>query len=238
MTKEELFAPIREKYNELKNALEGTDIDRIRELTLEVHAMVHPAEISGRAEKTIADYVLDYMLKGNQNTLVPREDYDVDLHYAGTRTVPMCWQFWHTYRIEDLVSNILMAAQEQIFNEDWQNKICSSITDTGNALELDEVIAFGKEINIEALREYMFVVGKNTRRILENLTLEQIKSMVSYESVMRILEEGGVTTDFRSIWLLVYWGSLTIGGMILTPMTDHHMMHLPPCLNNLPILQE
>ena len=238
MTKEELFAPIREKYNELKNALEGTDIDRIRELTLEVHAMVHPAEISGRAEKTIADYVLDYMLKGNQNTLVPREDYDVDLHYAGTRTVPMCWQFWHTYRIEDLVSNILMADQEQIFNEDWQNKICSSITDTGNALELDEVIAFGKEINIEALREYMFVVGKNTRRILENLTLEQMKSMVSYESVMRILEEGGVTTDFRSIWLLVYWGSLTIGGMILTPMTDHHMMHLPPCLNNLPILEE
>ena len=236
MTKEELFAPIREKYNELKNALEGTDIDRIRELTLEVHAMVHPAEISGRAEKTIADYVLDYMLKGNQNTLVPREDYDVDLHYAGTRTVPMCWQFWHTYRIEDLVSNILMADQEQIFNEDWQNKICSSITDTGNALELDEVIAFGKEINIEALREYMFVVGKNTRRILENLTLEQIKSMVSCENVMRILEEGGVTTDFRSIWLLVYWGSLTIGGMILTPMTDHHMMHLPPCLNNLPIL--
>ena len=118
------------------------------------------------------------MLNGNQNALVPREDYDVDLHYAGTRTVPMCWQFWHTYRIEDLVSNILMADQEQI------------------------------------------------------------KSMVPYERVMRILEEGGVTTDFRSVWLLVYWGSLTMGGMILTPMTDHHMMHLPPCLNNLPILEE
>ena len=238
MTKEELFAPIREKYNQLRIALNGTDIDRIRELALEVHAMVHPAEISGKTEKTIADYVLDYMLKGNQNALIPREDYDVDLQYAGTRTVPMCWQFWHTYRIEDLVSNILMANQEQIFNEDWQIKIGSSITDTGNALELDEVIAFGKEINIEALCEYMIAVGKNTRRILENLTLEQIKSMVSYESVMRILEVDGVTTDFRSVWLLVYWGSLTMGEMILTPITDHHMMHLPPCLNNLPILDE
>ena len=238
MTKEELFAPIREKYNELKNAIEGTDIDRIRELTLEVHAMVHPAEISGRTEKTIADYVLDYMLNGNQNALVPREDYDVDLHYAGTRTVPMCWQFWHTYRIEDLVSNILMANQEQIFNRDWQIKIGSSITDTGNALELDEAIVFGRKIDIKALREYMIEVGKNTRHILENITLEQMKSMVPYERVMRILEEGGVTTDFRSVWLLVYWGSLTMVGMILTPMTDHHMMHLPPCLNNLPILEE
>lgn len=236
MTKEELFEPITKKYNELKLALQGTDIDKIRELTLEVHAMVHPAEISGRTEKTIADYVLDYMLRGNQNELVPREDYDVDLHYAGTRTVPLCWQFWHTYRIEDLVSNILMANQNQIFNEEWQRKIGSPITDTGNALELDEAIAFGKEINVEALHEYMLAVGKNTRNILGNLTLVQINSVVPEEWVMRILEEGGVTTDFRSVWLLVFWGRLTMGGMILTPMTDHHMMHLPPCLNNLPIL--
>lgn len=236
MIKEELFEPITKKYNELKLALQGTDIDKIRELTLEVHAMVHPAEISGRTEKTIADYVLDYMLRGNQNELVPREDYDVDLHYAGTRTVPLCWQFWHTYRIEDLVSNILMANQNQIFNEEWQRKIGSPITDTGNALELDEAIAFGKEINVEALHEYMLAVGKNTRNILGNLTLVQINSMVPEEWVMRILEEGGVTTDFRSVWLLVFWGRLTMGGMILTPMTDHHMMHLPPCLNNLPIL--
>lgn len=236
MTKEELFEPITKKYNELKLALQGTDIDKIRELTLEVHAMVHPAEISGRTEKTIADYVLDYMLRGNQNELVPREDYDVDLHYAGTRTVPLCWQFWHTYRIEDLVSNILMANQNQIFNKEWQRKIGSPITDTGNALELDEAIAFGKEINVEALHEYMLAVGKNTRNILGNLTLVQINSMVPEEWVMRILEECGVTTDFRSVWLLVFWGRLTMGGMILTPMTDHHMMHLPPCLNNLPIL--
>ncbi|MBQ9140683.1 MAG: hypothetical protein IJX63_02685, partial [Lachnospiraceae bacterium] len=193
MTKEELYAQIQEKYNELKTALQGTDIDKIKELTLEVHAMVHPAEVSGRTEKTIADYVLDYMLKGNQNVLVPREDYDVDLHYAGTRTVPMCWQLWHTYRIEDLVSNILMANQNQIFNEEWQRKIGSPITDTGNALELDEAIAFGKEINVEALCEYMIAVGKNTRCILEKLTLEQINAMVPEEWVMRILEEGGVT---------------------------------------------
>lgn len=237
MTKEELFTPIREKYSDLQQALKGMDIERIKELTLEVHAMVHPAEISGRAEKTIADYVLDYMLSGNQNAIVPREDCNVDLHYAGTERVPLCWQFWHTYRIEDLVSNILMGNQNQIFNREWQGRIGASITDTGNALEFDEAVAFGKGINIAALYDYMLAVGKNTRRILENLTLEQAQSMAPVKWVMRILEEGGVTTDFRSVWLLVYWGRLTGGGMILTPITDHHMMHLPPCLNHLPILE-
>lgn len=236
MTKEDLFKPIREKYEELKRTLNGTDIEKIRELALEMHAMVHPVEISGGTEKTVADYVLDYMLLGNQNAIVPREDYDVDLHYAGTRRVPLCWQFWHTYRIEDLVSNILMANQNQIFNKEWQGKIGSSITDTGNALEFDEAVDFGKGINIHALYDYMIAVGKNTRDIIKNLTLEEIQSMVPEEWVMRILEEGGVTTDFRSVWLLVFWGRLTRGGMILIPMTDHHMMHLPPCLNNLPIL--
>ncbi|MCM1262876.1 MAG: hypothetical protein NC313_09155 [Butyrivibrio sp.] len=236
MKKEELFAGIREKYDELKEALKGTDIEKIRNLTLEVHALVHPAEISGRTEKTVADYVLEYMLSGNQNVIVPRENHDTDLHYAGTKSVPMCWQFWHTYRIEDIVSNIIMVNQNQIFNANWQKKIGASITDTGNALEFDEAVAFGKGIDVLALRDYMITVGKNTRSILESLTLEQIQSMVPEEWVMRVLEEGGVTTDFRSVWLLVFWGRLTRGGMILTPMTNHHMMHLPPCLNNLPIL--
>lgn len=236
MTKETLIRSFEEKHKKLKLALQGNDIEHIRKLTLDVHALVHPAEVSGRAEKTIADYVLDYMMDGHQNDLVPRENWEEDLHYAGTNTVPMCWQFWHTYRIEDLVSNILMANQNQLFDEQWQKRIGANITDTGNALELDEAIVFAKDVHAEALREYMIAVGKNTRQILENLTLEQIKSMVPEEWVMRILEEGGVTTDVRSVWLLVYWGRLTRGGMILTPMTGHHMMHLPPCLNHLPIL--
>ena len=233
MDKEAMISAIDLKFEELKKALEGDDLMKIRELTLELHAMVHPAEISGRDEKTIADFVLDYMMKGYQNEFVQRETWDTDLKYAGSKTVPICWQFWHIYRIEDLVSNILMNNGDQIFNDEWKKRIGSSITDTGNALEPDELIAWANAINVEELRNYMIEVGKNTRRILSELTLEQIKNMVPEEWVMRILEEGGVTTDFRSVWLLVFWGRLTIGGMILTPMTSHHMMHLPPAVDKI-----
>ena len=78
---------------------------------------------------------------------------------------------------------------------------------------------------------------KRTAEALEKLTLDEIKSMVPEEWVMRILEVGGVTTDFRSVWLLVFWGRLTRGGMILTPMTYHHMMHLPACVDHLSIIE-
>ena len=233
MDKEKVFSTINNKFEELKKALEGDNLEEMRDLALELHAMVHPAEISGRAEETVADFVLRYMMEGHQNELVPRETWDTDLHYAGSKTVPICWQFWHIYRIEDIVSNILMANGRQIFNEEWKRKTGSSITDTGNALEPDELIAWSKNINVEELRNYMIAVGRNTRRILSGLTMKQIKSMVPEEWVMRILEEGGVTTDFRSVWLLVFWGRLTVGGMILTPMTSHHMMHLPTSVEHI-----
>ena len=79
MDKEALVSVINAKYEELKKALEGDDLTKIRELTLDLHAMVHPAEISGREDKTIADYVLDYMMKGNKKEFVQREPWDADL---------------------------------------------------------------------------------------------------------------------------------------------------------------
>ncbi len=235
MSKETLYREFYEKYDRLKAALEGDDIELIRALALEVHALVHLAEVSGREKKTMADYVTDYMLSGHQNEWVPRQPWDTDLHYAGTDKVPMVWQLWHTARIEDLVGNILMADGEQIFNEEWRRRIGSPITDTGNALEPEEVREFGKAVDPAALREYMVAVGRRSREIISSLTLDRVREMVPEEWVMRILEEGGVTTDLRSVWLLVFWGRLTRAGMILTPLTNHHMMHLPPCLDNLPI---
>ena len=164
---------------------------------------------------------------GGQNTPVPRQIWDTDLHYAGTAEVPAAWLFWHTYRIEDLVSNILITDGKQIFDPSWQKRIGASITDTGNALTLAEAKEFCKGLDPDALWDYMIEVGKNTRRVIGEMSLERMRSMAREETVMRILEEGGVTNDFRSVWLLVFWGRLTGAEMIRTPLTMHHMMHLP-----------
>lgn len=80
------------KYEQLQKALQDSDIEEIKRTALDVHAMVHPAAVSGLAQKTIADYVLDCVLDGHQNDLVPRKIFQTDLHYDGSDIVPMVWQ--------------------------------------------------------------------------------------------------------------------------------------------------
>ena len=53
MNKTALYKAFELKYDELKKALAGDDLDRMKKLTLEVHAMVHPAEVSGASERPL-----------------------------------------------------------------------------------------------------------------------------------------------------------------------------------------
>ena len=146
MTKQALYDAYHTLDLAFHEALNARDPKRVKALALELHALVHPACVSGRSERTMADWVVEYMLAGHQNDLAPRQPWETDLHYAGTDRVPMVWQLWHTARIEDLVSNFLLADRDQIFNDGWQRRIGSPIADTGNALEPEEAIEFGKAI--------------------------------------------------------------------------------------------
>ena len=44
MNKETMITAIDSKFEELKTALEGENLEMIRELTLDLHAMGHPTE--------------------------------------------------------------------------------------------------------------------------------------------------------------------------------------------------
>ncbi len=76
MSIETLCDEIDSKYEQLKAILNTADLSKIIETALEMHALVHPSAISGIADKTIADHVLEYMMQGNQNELVPRKNFD------------------------------------------------------------------------------------------------------------------------------------------------------------------
>ena len=141
----------------------------------------------------------------------------------------IAWAVWHIARIEDLTMNILVGCADQIFDSCWKAKMNASISDTGNALNDDEIMRLSNDLDIAALLAYRSAVGKRTREIAGNLSEGDMTRKISSESLEKIRSEGGVTDQEESVWLLDYWGGKDVAGILLMPPTRHLMMHLNDC---------
>jgi len=206
-----------EKHKELNKIIRKQEkIEQSKSLFLEIHASLHLSEISNEI-KNEADKLIED-LGNNEYAIMPT-----------SKDETIAWVLWHIARIEDLTMGILVAGEEQLFNEEWKEKLCAPITDTGNALSDDEIMDLSKTLNIGELLRYRNEVGKRTRRIVKNLTADNMKQKVSQIRLKKILLEGGVTKQEDSIWLLDFWGKKDIAGILLMPPTRHVMLHLNDC---------
>ncbi len=146
------------------------------------------------------------------------------------KDVTVAWDIWHITRIEDLTANILIDNNKQVLDEHWLNRLNTTVKDTANAMNDEEIIEFSDKIIIEELREYRNAVGKRTKEIIVNLQQEDMKRTIEKVSINRILEEGGVIKHKDSIWLLDFWGKKTVAGIFLMPITRHQIVHLNDCI--------
>lgn len=183
------------------------------DLALDIHAITHSNIVSCNENATYFDILIDG-LENNDYSVMPTDKDET-----------IAWHIWHITRIEDLVGNLLIAEKSQIF-DDYQGKMNVSVKDTGNAMSDEEIIDFSKNVDIHELFNYRNSVGIRTREILSNLTYEDLKRKTKPENLDKLLTEGGLLADKQSIWLKNFWGRLTISGMILLPLTRHHLMHL------------
>ena len=141
----------------------------------------------------------------------------------------IAWVLWHISRIEDLTMGILAAGSEQLFCDEWKDRLCSPIRDTGNALTDDEIMKLSKTLDIQELLRYRDEVGKRTRQIAEGLNAEDMRRKVSPKDLETIRLEGGVTSQEESLCLLDFWGKKDVAGILLMPPTRHVILHLNDC---------
>lgn len=188
------------------------------ELALEIHAFTHTREVSPGGAPTLCDELLDGLAE---------EDYSI---MPTEKDETIAWHLWHIARIEDLVGNLLIAEQPQIFGEQWRARMQVSVRDTGNAMTDGQIIAFSQQVNKQELIRYRNAVGCQTREILRSLSPHDLKRKPGAASLARLVDEGGLLADPGSLWLKDFWGRHTVAGLILLPLTRHHMMHLPDSL--------
>lgn len=185
------------------------------ELALDLHAVTHTGVVSGSSSPTYCDHVLEGLAD---------EDYSV---MPTEKDETIAWHLWHIARIEDLVSNLLIARQSQIFDDDWMDRMNVTVKDTGNVMSDSEIISFSRHVNKQELINYRNAVGCQTCAVIKSLTPSDLKRKPESLYLNRLVSEGGLLDRKGSIWLKDFWGSYTVTGLLLLPLTRHHMMHLP-----------
>nr|WP_308624196.1 DinB family protein [uncultured Eisenbergiella sp.] len=206
-----------EKHKELNRIIRNKDkLPEAKKLFLEIHEKLFPSEMTGGSETQVDGLFRD--LTDREYAIMP-----------SSKDETIGWAVWHIARIEDLTMNMLVGRREQIFNQDWKQRIQVSVTDTGNAMQDEEIMALSKEMNTPELLKYRCEVGRRTRSLVQSLTPEDMRRNTAEEDLDRILEAGGVTRQEESFWLLDFWGKKDVAGLLLMPPTRHVMLHLNDC---------
>ncbi|UCD22188.1 MAG: DinB family protein [Chloroflexota bacterium] len=199
----------------LKEYLSRRDkFDEAIKLCLEMHSLVHTSEMSSSTVRTYEDDLWDGL-----NEQVFRW-----IQENGKPTI--AWNSWHMTRIEDITSNILIADDSQVLNNEWSRKLNSEILDTGNAMTVKEIEDFSNRVNMRELRSYRIAVGRRTQIIIEQLKSDDLKRKMTSRQLKRIVSEGGVLDVEGSRWLIDFWGRKTVSGILLMPITRHQIVHL------------
>jgi hypothetical protein len=196
------------------------DFQEAIDICLNLHSIVHMPEVSESGEFSFLEEVLSNV-----------SDEGFKNYSSSNKGRTMAYNIWHITRIEDICANILIADDAQVFNTgSWLEKTGSTVTDTGNALTAEEIAEFSAKINREELMNYRAAVGKKTREIIKNLTPADMKRKMKEESIKRILDEKSVSEKPDAVWLVDFWGKKMVAGLLLLPITRHHVTHINDCL--------
>lgn len=149
----------------------------------------------------------------------------------GYHNKTIAYSLWHTFRIEDIVAHTVIKNDEQVFFcKCYQNKINSPIITTGNELVKDEIVEFSKQLDIDALYEYISEVKNSTEAIIKKFSFDDVKQKISPEAKDRIIKSHSVSADENAVWLIDYWCGKTIRGLIQMPFSRHWIMHTEAAL--------
>jgi hypothetical protein len=182
-------------------------------LFLDQHAMLHTAAVSNRGLHSFEDDVWQGLSEAQFRAIPPKFEHSI------------AWIFWHLTRIEDITMNRLAGGQPQIYSQDdWAARLNAPVCDTASAMDEQAVAALSARVEMAALRQYRFAVGRATRQVVSQMQPGDFQKKVDPERIRLARNEGAVVPEAG--WLLDYWGGLTIAGLLLMPPTRHIFVHL------------
>lgn len=135
------------------------------------------------------------------------------------------YSIWHIFRIEDVVAHEMIEENSQIlFSNDYIKRINTPIITTGNELKGDEICDFSKKLNLKELYNYAKEVMESTNDIIRKLECKDLKKKYAKYYKEKLINSKCV--DSNEEWLVDYWCSKNIKGLIQMPFSRHWIMHI------------
>lgn len=149
----------------------------------------------------------------------------------GYHNKTIAYSLWHIFRIEDIVAHTLIADNQQVFFEkNYRRRINSPIITTGNELVREQIADFSWQLNLSELYQYIAEVDKSTAELLKSLSFEDMKIKMTDEKKQRLQALNVVSESENAFWLIDYWCTKNIQGLIQMPFSRHWIMHIEACL--------
>ncbi len=176
------------------------------------HARLHAAGVKDSPGWSFEDAVL----RG-----LPPEGFR---HLPDGQEHTIAWLLWHLARCEDATMNLLVAGTAQVLDAAWLKQLGVSITDTGNCMTRDEILAFSDRVDFAALQAYRLAVGLRTQEIAAALQPGDLHRKVDPRRMERIWSEGVVVEGSQGI--ADYWSRCDTAGLLFMPAGRHLIIHL------------
>ena len=95
---------------------------------------------------------------------------------------------------------------------------------------INEIQEFSKQLEIDELYNYITEVDRSTTEILKELTYEDSRKKIADEKRQKVEYLNVVSKDENAYWLIDYWCSKDVRGLIQMPFSRHWIMHIEACL--------
>ncbi len=144
----------------------------------------------------------------------------------GYHSKTLAYSVWHIFRIEDIVAHEMIAGDKQIlFDRGYAETIRSPIVTTGNELKGTEIADFSARLDVKELYRYARDVMISTNGILTGLEYADLKRKFGENTEAKLRNTGCVSEDESAVWLIGYWCSKDVLGLIRMPFSRHWIMH-------------
>lgn len=145
---------------------------------LRQHAAVHASDVGGSAtlvERVFGDLGDDAMRMR-----------------PGRGLNSLVWLLWHMARTEDAAVNPVVAARDQVLDEEWIRRMNVAWRTIGTGMTSEEVTEMSAHADIAAVRAYRSAVGRRTQEVVRGLLPEAWDEIVEAPDIRRAAAVGAL----------------------------------------------